>query len=346
MPRHIPCPCTSPSRRRRGGRRIHLIQAGWFANDFIERGFKEAAQAFCPSVRALFLDGRQPEIRAGIWFAADVFTSLSDNIQETFGLAPIEAMAAGLPVVVSDWNGYRDTVRHGVDGFAVPTLMPPPGLGTDLALRHDLDVDSYDFYIGAASQCVSVDVEKAADSYARLATDSELRRTMGAAGRRRAEERYDWRVVIAAYHELWNELAERRRAAGQIPSRSPNAPADPLRDDPFTLFEGYPTEIIGLDAVVSLAPGVDTGADAAARLAHVRRLHMNEFAARLLASGEDRKAALHHLAERGPCAVGDLLALFPGDRARLMHRTLGWLAKYGFVRIAEGVATSVPRRRS
>lgn len=44
---------------------------------------------------------------------------------------------------------------------------------------------------------------------------------------------------------------------------------------------------------------------------------------------------LRHLAKGGPCAASDLLALFPGDRARLMHRMLGWLAKYGLVRIAK-----------
>ena len=45
---------------------------------------------------------------------ADVFVSPSDNIQETFGLSVIEAMASGLPVIVSDWDGYRDTVVDGV----------------------------------------------------------------------------------------------------------------------------------------------------------------------------------------------------------------------------------------
>lgn len=45
--------------------------------------------------------------------------------QETFGQAPIEPMAAGLPVVVTDWDGRRDTVRHGEDGILVPTLMAP-----------------------------------------------------------------------------------------------------------------------------------------------------------------------------------------------------------------------------
>ena len=31
-----------------------------------------------------------------------MFVSLSDNIQETFGLTPIEGMASGLPLIVSD----------------------------------------------------------------------------------------------------------------------------------------------------------------------------------------------------------------------------------------------------
>jgi glycosyltransferase involved in cell wall biosynthesis len=55
---------------------------------------------------------------------------LSDNIQETFGIVPIEAMAAGLPVVVLDWDGYKNTVRDGIDGFRVPTLMSGAGSQT------------------------------------------------------------------------------------------------------------------------------------------------------------------------------------------------------------------------
>ena len=115
------------------GKPLHLIQAGWFPAPYVEEGFRTAAATFAPSVHAVFVDGRNPEVRATIRFAADIFASFPDNIQETFGLTPIEAMAAGLPVVVSDWNGYRDTVRDGIDGIMVPTVMPPPGVGLDIA---------------------------------------------------------------------------------------------------------------------------------------------------------------------------------------------------------------------
>jgi alpha-maltose-1-phosphate synthase len=313
---------------RRSGRRLHLIQAGWFANEAIERAFKDAARAFCPSVNAIFLDGREPEVRAGVWFAADVFTSLSDNIQETFGVAPVEAMAAGLPVVVSDWDGYRDTVRHGFDGFAVPTLLPPPGLGADLALRHALGVDSYDAYIGAASQFASVDIGACAEAYERLALRPELRRAMGEAGRRRARDKFDWRVGVAAYEELWHDLAERRRWRREVAPCRSRAAADPLRDDPFALFAAYPTAAIDLDATVALVPGAD-----AARLAHIRGFWMNAFAADRLSPAEDCHTVLRRLSESGPCRVADLLGEIPGERAGLLHRSLGWLAKVGLVRI-------------
>ena len=39
---------------------------------------------------------------------------------ESFGMVLTEAFAAGTPVVASDIAGYRDVVRHGVDGLLVP----------------------------------------------------------------------------------------------------------------------------------------------------------------------------------------------------------------------------------
>lgn len=50
--------------------------------------------------------------------AADVFAMLSKF--DTFGMAVLEAMAAGLPVIVSPRVGAKDVVNEGVDGFVVP----------------------------------------------------------------------------------------------------------------------------------------------------------------------------------------------------------------------------------
>ena len=126
------------------GQNLLLVECGWHANEYIEKAYAEAAKLTCPSVRVLTLDGRLKTKRDTAWASADVFCSLSDNIQETFGIVPIEAMAAGLPVVVADWDGYKDTVRDGIDGFRIATLMPGAGLAGDLALRHALEIDTYD----------------------------------------------------------------------------------------------------------------------------------------------------------------------------------------------------------
>src|SRR4029077_10226286 len=165
------------------GAKLHLIQAGWFANDAIERAFRDGAAAHCPDVVCHFLDGRQADVRSGIWQAADIYTSLSDNLQETFGLSPIEGMAAGLPVVVSDWDGYRDTVRDGIDGFRVPTLMPPAGAGDDWATRYAIAIDNYDQFVGGTSQSIAVDVPRCIAALEKLVSNKQLRVSMGEAGR-------------------------------------------------------------------------------------------------------------------------------------------------------------------
>ncbi|HEY9217099.1 MAG TPA: glycosyltransferase family 4 protein, partial [Phenylobacterium sp.] len=128
----------------RTGRKICWIVAGWAESEAGTKRFHELTRSLCPDVRYIPVDGRPPDVRFSIWSAADFFISLSDNIQETFGLTPVEAMAAGLPAIVSDWDGYRDTVRHGVDGFRARTYAPRPGLGRDLAYQFGADWLGYE----------------------------------------------------------------------------------------------------------------------------------------------------------------------------------------------------------
>ncbi|MFZ5720304.1 MAG: glycosyltransferase family 4 protein [Pseudomonadota bacterium] len=243
----------------RTGRRIALIFSGWAPNPDVDEAFRAGAAAFAPDVRVIFVDGREAAMRRRVWAAADLFASPSDNIQETFGLTPVEAMAAGLPVVVSDYDGYRDTVRDQVDGFRIRTWAPGRGAGQAFARAHESGAFTYDVYCWAAAATTAVDVPAFADAVCALVENSDLRKRMGEAGRRRAREVYDWPVVYRQYQQLWSDLNARRRAAIVDPALSAwidAAPrAAPARQDPFHVFGHYPTEEIGLATRLSLAPG-------------------------------------------------------------------------------------------
>jgi glycosyltransferase involved in cell wall biosynthesis len=299
-----------------------LILAGYFFNDAIRRAFQDGAQRFCPSVRVVQVDGRKPEERAGAWAGADVFTSFSDNIQESFGLAPLEAMAAGLPAVVSDWDGYRDTVTDGETGIMVPTAMPEPGPGLEIARRYLAEVDTYDLYIGHVGQSTAVDVRAATDAYVRLIEDPALGRRLGEAGRKRARERFDWSVVIRAYQDLWAELAAVREKGG-----SGKAFSYPLRDDPFKVFHAFPSFAIGS------ATRVETvAADPRAEAARIAASTMSSFSLPLMLPKDEFTRLLAALGRGKEHTVQELEPLFPGRRAELL-RSLAWLAKGNIVRL-------------
>jgi glycosyltransferase involved in cell wall biosynthesis len=304
---------------------VTLILAGYFFNEAIQRSFQDGAKRFCPSVRIVQVDGRKPAERAGAWAAADVFTSFSDNIQESFGLAPLEAMAAGLPAVVSDWDGYRDTVTDGETGIMVPTAMPEPGQGLEIARRYLTEVDNYDLYIGHVSQCTAVDVEAATAAYVRLIEDPALGRRLGEAGRNRARERFDWSVVVRAYQDLWQELAEVRRGASSSPSS-----VYPLRDDPFRVFSAFPTFAIGSGTRIETL-----AADPAREARRIAESSMSSFSLPWMLPKDDFGRLLGLLQQSRDHAVAELEAHFPPARRAALIRSLGWLAKGNIVRLRE-----------
>ena len=322
----------------RTSRRLHLIQAGWFDNQDIERSFMQLAARLAPSVTMHFVTPLEGETYRQIWSAADFFLSLSDNIQETFGLTPVEAMAAGLPVVVSDWDGYRDTVRDGIDGFRIPTVSAPPGAGGDLAMRHALGMDRYDLYIGKASKFVAVDIEACAVACLRLAEDADMRRRMGNEGQRRAREVFDWSAIIPAYQALWAELAAIRRQAKpeQAPVRLA-ALVDPWRLDPFLHFAGYASDSLTPDYRVRLAPEGRAALEAAYSSLYVA------IAVRELPSKAEVAKLLQLLAEADEWRVGDLLARVSAEQRPYLFRGLVWLAKYGVVILRPGGGSQAGR---
>lgn len=109
---------------------------------------------------------------------ADVLIHAADS--EPFGLAMIEAMACGLPVVATRSSGAQEIVDHGVTGFLSPCA----------------------------------DVDALVSSTLKLAEDPALRRRMGDAGRERAERLFSLEAHMIAMEKVWTEAIEVHRSKG------------------------------------------------------------------------------------------------------------------------------------
>lgn len=319
------------------GKKIAWVVAGWAGSPAETEKYHEASRACCPSVQYLPLDGREADVRFSIWAVGDFFLSLSDNIQETFGLTPVEAMAAGIPNVVSDWDGYRDTVRHGIDGFRIATYSPRPGTGEDLAYRYANKWIPYDAYVAGASQATTVDVDEAARAIASLVESPELRAKMGAAARQRAIADFDWKTVIKSYETLWGEMNARRLAERAPPPPPRNVVANPWRMDPFTLFSSYPTEYLTPSTMVALQPNV-TWEQVKAFLTEP----MTQLGAFVLPTPADLEGMIETLSKTRHSSVADLLTGASARRAVMLERGILYLAKYGFITII-GRSTHIPQ---
>jgi glycosyltransferase involved in cell wall biosynthesis len=307
---------------RRTKRKLYWVNSGWAGGSAEhEAAFHEPVRALCPSVEYRHLDGRPGDVRFSIWSVADFFISFSDNIQETFGLTPVEAMAAGLPCVVTDWDGYRDTVRDGEDGFRIPTWAPAAGDGRDLAYAFHAGWLNYDNYVGAAGQFTSLDYAAAADAIVALAEDENLRRRMGAQAQQRAREVFDWSAVIPQYQALWAEQDARRRAAGTASGRRSD---NPFRPDPFRLFEAYPTRHAGRDWLVSAPSGLSW--DEAEPVLRSPLASYSNFNRPTL---DEARRIFALLKAAGPATAHEVAAHFPPGRRPFISRGLLWMARFG-----------------
>lgn len=306
------------------GQRVRVLECGWFSNDGMRDVFKQAAQQAGVSVTQV--DGRTPGMTRKAFASADVFMSLSDNIQETFGLTPLEAMAAGLPVIATDWDGYRETVRDGVDGFLVPTVQPQdPACAQAPSESYEDGRINYDHYIGHAHLMVGVDVAQCTQALVRLIQDPALRALMGAAGRARAREVYDWSVVMRQYQALWDEQEARRIAA--LPTAVQQR--DPTFINPLELFDHYPSLLLKADTLLWR-----DAAFSVSDMAAVRGLTMWGFSKERLMSSELLQRALLQLPLPGePGLSVAQWAQANGWNLPVALRQAVWLHKVGGVQL-------------
>ena len=106
--------------------------------------------------------------------AADIFIMLSKF--DTFGMVVLEAMAAGLPVIISPDVGAKDIVEEGSNGFILPQYQ---------------------------------DVDSAADRIVRL-SNAERRETMGAAAQTAAM--HDWERLANKIEKIYEDFIIRSKS--------------------------------------------------------------------------------------------------------------------------------------
>lgn len=144
---------------------------------------RDAVDTLTPDARSrVDMLGRIDDDRLASYLkAADVYLGPATG-GESFGIVLAEAMAAGLPIVASDIDGYRDVARDGLEALLVPPGDPEALVA---AVREVLD-------------------------------DARLAESLGEGGARRARE-FDWDVVTERLLGIYREvLAAGRHAAGAI----------------------------------------------------------------------------------------------------------------------------------
>jgi glycosyltransferase involved in cell wall biosynthesis len=104
---------------------------------------------------------------------------LPSQTREGLGIALIEAMAAGLPVVGTDVGGIPELIRNGENGFLVPPGSPKP----------------------------------LAQAIGTLVGDRELRIAMGRRGRQIYEARFTLSTMMTQVEALYDQLLERKDRA-------------------------------------------------------------------------------------------------------------------------------------
>jgi rhamnosyl/mannosyltransferase len=145
-----------------------------------ERSALEAEAAHLGVSDRLVFAGRAPRL-APYYLAADAFWFPSNARSEAFGLVQVEAMASGCPVINTSipYRGVAWVSRHEREGLTVP-MDDPAAL---------------------------------AEAANRLITEPGLRDRLAEAGRRRAREEFDHRVMARRSLDIYREVLAGRSIA-------------------------------------------------------------------------------------------------------------------------------------
>lgn len=134
----------------------------------------------------LFVRGRfAKEERKALYAASDLFLFPGDCLNEAFGQTTIEALACGLPVIQSAWDGLKDTLTPDA-GSLIPTRAAPvPERLEQLSVA----IETPRIFL-ALAQATVIDRDAWFAAYAHWSSDAAARAVAGEAGRRLFEDRF------------------------------------------------------------------------------------------------------------------------------------------------------------
>ncbi len=262
-----------------------------------------------------------------LFAAVDVFTSPVDNVQETFGITPIEAMASGTPQVVSDWDGYKESVEEDLTGFKIPTYwahcdgdikhaaMFPSEVTHRSGLQHLL-----------LAQSVAIDLECYENAFQKLINNPELCRRMSEASVRTAREKFSWPSVIKRYESLWEELCEQRE---NTPEQDLDKRLEFIQPIYCKAFSQYPTEYLEDNTAFFIT-------QEGSRLLRGEETTPYHYPIEdILAEfslGHKLLAPLEAAGGKGLTMAG-LIEAFKGEYGdNIIRRSVMWLLKHGFIK--------------
>ncbi len=306
---------------RQSSKKIRLVMYGYYKPAEMQPMYEALVRDNACASRIDLISNQDSRFQQGLWAAADIFISLVDNIQESFGLTPVEAMACGLPMVISNWDGYRGSIRHNEDGFLIETIAPPISAGMEMAQSY-YNEQNYGSALIAASQSTAIDIAACASALRQLAENEELRRQMGASGRARARDIFDWRHVIKAYEDLWRDLAARRMTQSQslLPTDWPAV--HPAFPNPLRMFESFPSRTLDLQDKLTVRTDE-------AYITRIMAHEMNFFRPDMLIDKNSILSLIEGIRTAGQARVADILAPFPHHTHDQLLRCLGWMLKFG-----------------
>ena len=120
--------------------------------------------------------------------SSDLFVNTTVAEEETFSVVNIEALACGLPIIVTDWAGNNELVKHGRNGYLV-------------------DVK------GGRKKTVEMNKEKAVLFITKALNDEKLCARLRK-GSMKSGRKYDYKKILPSFIKLLKKRKARERSSG------------------------------------------------------------------------------------------------------------------------------------